>query len=370
MKIDKIVLRQMKMNLKSPFTTSFATQTFKDFTVVEVHADGVVGYGDCSALTIPFYNEETNLTAYHIMKDFLIPMLKQTGNIGYPTEVRDIFAPIKRNKCAKAAVEGAIWDAYTKQKNIPLWKELGGVKDKVEAGVSIGIQSTPAALVKVVADYLQTGYKRIKIKIKPGHDIQYVQALRSEFGDITLMVDANSAYSLNDIDFFKQLDAYHLLMIEQPLAHDDIVDHRHLQQAIETPICLDESIHTVDDARKAIELGSGRIINIKVARVGGITETKLIHDLCAESGIPVWCGGMLDTAIGKAHNLAVSTLPNFTLPNDIPPSARYWEQDFMLPEVTMDKNSMVQVPDRPGIGFDINESLYRQYCYHEEMFQF
>lgn len=370
MRIDKIVLRQMKMNLKHPFTTSFATQTFKDFTVVEVHSGGVIGYGDCSALTIPFYNEETNIGAYHIMKDFLIPMLKQTGEITYPTEVRDIFAPIKRNKCAKAAVEGAVWDAFTKLKGVPLWQELGGVKDKVEAGVSIGIQPTPDALVKVVAGYLETGYRRIKIKIKPGKDMQYVQALRSEFGDITLMVDANSAYSLDDIDFFKKLDAYNLLMIEQPLAHDDIIDHRKLQQAIHTPICLDESIHTAEDARKAIELGSGKIINIKVARVGGITETRMIHDICQDAGVPVWCGGMLDTAIGKAHNLAVSTLPNYTLANDIPPSARYWEHDFMLPEVTMDENSMVSVPNRPGIGFDINPDLYREYCYHEETFEF
>ncbi|MFM2479870.1 o-succinylbenzoate synthase [Celerinatantimonas sp. YJH-8] len=370
MKIDKIVLRQMKMTLKSPFTTSFATMTYKDFTVVEVHVGDVVGYGDCSALALPFYNEETNIGAYHIMKDFLIPMLKQAGEIRYPTEVRDIFEPIKRNKCAKAAVEGAVWDAFTKLKGIPLWKELGGVKDKVEAGVSIGIQPSPEALVQSVAGYLETGYKRIKIKIKPGYDIRYVQALRSEFGDITLMVDANSAYSLDDIEFFKKLDSYHLLMIEQPLAHDDIVDHRKLQQAIETPICLDESIHTAEDARKAIELGSGKIINIKVGRVGGITETLMIHNLCQDAGIPVWCGGMLDTAIGKAHNLAVSTLPNFKLANDIPPSARYWEHDFMLPEVTMDRQSLVQVPNTPGIGFEINPELYQAYCYHEEAFAF
>ncbi|WP_042858794.1 o-succinylbenzoate synthase [Dickeya sp. NCPPB 3274] len=370
MKIDKIVLRQMKMTLKTPFTTSFATQTEKYFTVVEAHSGDVVGYGDCSAISLPFYNEETNVTAWHIMRDFLVPMLRQAGEIRHPSEVRDIFAPVRRNNCAKAAVEGAIWDAYTRQKQTPLWRELGGVRDRVEAGVSIGIQPTPADLVRVVAGYREEGYRRIKIKIKPGKDLAYIQALRSEFGDITLMVDANSAYSLDDIPLFREFDKYNLLMIEQPLAHDDIVDHRKLQAAIETPICLDESIASVEDARKAIELGSGRIINIKVARVGGITETKLIHDFCQDAGVPVWCGGMLDTAVGKAHNIAVATLPNFLLAHDIPPSSRYWAQDFMLPEVTLDQDSMVAVPDKPGIGFEINPELYARYCYGEETIRF
>lgn len=370
MKIDKIVLRKMKMALKTPFTTSFATQTEKHFSIAEVHAGGLIGYGDCSAISLPFYNEETNVTAWHIMRDFLIPMLKQAGNITHPSQVRDIFEPVKRNNCAKAAIEGGVWDAYAKMQGIPLYQAVGGERTRVEAGVSIGIQDTPAKLVEVVENYLNEGYKRIKIKIKPGKDYDYIQALRQTFGDITLMADANSAYTLNDIDFFKRIDKFDLLMIEQPLAHDDIVDHRKLQAAINTPICLDESIASVEDARKAIELGSAKIINIKVARVGGITETKLIHDYCQQHNIPVWCGGMLDTAVGKAHNLAVATLPNFIYANDIPPSSRYWHEDFMLPFVELDKDSCVAVPDKPGIGFEINPTLYEKYCYGQEEFIF
>ncbi|MFT8211415.1 MAG: o-succinylbenzoate synthase [Symbiopectobacterium sp.] len=226
MRIDKIVPRKMKMALKTPFTTSFATQTEKHFTIAEVHSGGVIGYGDCSAISLPFYNEETNVTAWHIMRDFLIPMVKQAGEISHPAEVREIFMPVKRNNCAKAAIEGGIWDAFAKQQGIPLHQAIGGTRDRVEAGVSIGIQSTQQKLVEVVAGYLDEGYRRIKIKIKPGKDIDYIEALRSTFGDITLMADANSAYTLDDIDFFKRLDRFNLLMIEQPLAHDDIVDHR------------------------------------------------------------------------------------------------------------------------------------------------
>lgn len=370
MKIDKIVLRKMKMALKTPFTTSFATQTEKHFSVVEVHAGGQIGYGDCSAISLPFYNEETNVTAWHIMRDFLVPMVKQAGEITHPSQMREIFAPVKRNNCAKAAIEGGIWDAWAKIQGISLAQAIGGVRTRVEAGVSIGIQATPDKLIEVVDDYLQEGYKRIKIKIKPGKDIEYVHALRQAFGDITLMVDANSAYTLDDVDLFKRMDRYNLLMIEQPLAHDDIVDHRKLQAAIETPICLDESIASVEDARKAIELGSGRIINIKVARVGGISEVKLIHDYCQAQNIPVWCGGMLDTAVGKAHNIAIASLPNFVFAHDIPPSSRYWHEDFMLPVVEMDQDSCVAVPTTPGIGFDINPRLYEQYCYGQEEFQF
>lgn len=370
MRIDKVVLRKMKMALKTPFTTSFATQTEKHFTIAEVHAGGVIGYGDCSAISLPFYNEETHITAWHIMRDFLIPMLKQAGEITHPSEVSAIFSPVKRNNCAKAAIEGGIWDAFAKQQSLPLYQLLGGTRTRVETGVSIGIQSSPDKLVEVVDGYLGEGYRRIKIKIKPGKDWEYIKALRSTFGDITLMVDANSAYTLDDIDFFKRLDPFNLLMIEQPLAHDDIVDHRKLQAAINTPVCLDESIASVDDARKAIELGSARIINIKVARVGGIAETLRIHDYCHAHHIPVWCGGMLDTAVGKAHNIAVATLPNFVYAHDIPPSSRYWTQDFMLPLVELDKESCVAVPQGPGIGFDINPELYERYCYDQETFVF
>lgn len=352
MRINKIVLRKMKMVFKTPFETSFGVMKDKHFIFVEAHTKDHVGYADCSAFESPWYNEETTGTAWHVIQDFLIPALFSKEEIERPEEVSELFSIIRRNNMAKASIDCAVWDLYAKEQGISLAKALGGTRDQVEAGVSIGVQSTPEALVKVVASFMEEGYRRIKVKIKPGKDITYLQAVRKEFGDIMLMADANSAYTLDHLDLFKELDQLDLLMIEQPLAHDDIIDHAKLQAVMKTRICLDESIHSPEDARKAIELGATRTINIKVARVGGLTEARKVHDVCQAHGIPVWCGGMLDTGIARAHNIAVSSLPNYLFPGDIPSSTRYWHRDMITPPVVIDKNAMVQISDRPGIGYE------------------
>lgn len=350
MKVKQIILRKMKMQLVTPFQTSFGTQWGREFILVEVHADGYIGYGECTVGSKPLYNEETPSTAWHILEDFLIPMVYEAGEISHPNDIHQLFMPIRRNYMAKAALEGAFWDLYAKQQNIPLSKALGGHKEQIEVGVSIGIEEDLDKLFRTVDGYLEQGYKRMKIKIKPRRDVTVLQALRQRFGDLPIMADANSAYTLNDLSIFKELDDLDLMMIEQPLANDDIIDHSTLQKQIKTPICLDESIHSCEDARKAIELGSTRIINIKVGRVGGLTEAKRIHDLCQEKGVPVWCGGMLESGIGRAHNIAITTLPNFTLPGDTAGSSRYWHEDLIHPEVVV-HDGIIEVPSSPGIGY-------------------
>lgn len=262
---------------------------------------------------------------------------------------------------ARASVDCALWELYSKELGIPEYKALGGVRNEIEAGVSLGIEDTPDKLLKTIEKYMNQGYRRVKCKIKPGYDIQYMRAVRKEFGDIMLMVDANSAYTLNDIDVFKEMDELGLLMIEQPLASDDIVDHRHLQAAIKTPICLDESIDSVDDARRAIELGSCRIINIKVARVGGLTEARRIQKLAGEKGVYSWCGGMVDDGVARGHNMAVATLPYYRYPNDIPGSDRYYADDIVTPSTYIDSHAKIQLPDIPGTGFELNRDVVEKH---------
>lgn len=365
MKITKVVLRKMKMTLKTPFEVSFGVVRDKHFMLVEVHTKDHVGYGDCSAFDIPWYNEETIVTAWHIIKDFLVPAIFSQPEIERPEALEGLFDYIRRNKMAKAALDCAVWDLYAKEQNIPLSKALGGTRSEVETGISLGVQSSPEALVRTVERYRQEGYRRVKVKIKPGKDMAYLEAVRKEFGDIMLMADANSAYTLDDINLFKEMDALDLLMIEQPLAHDDIVDHAKLQSVLKTRICLDESIHSAEDARKAIELGSTRTINIKVARVGGLTEARKIQTLCQAHDIPVWCGGMLDHGIARAHNIAVASLPNYRFPGDLPASDRYWHQDLISPAIVIDRNAMIQVPEKPGIGFDPIPSVVESLTYEK-----
>ena len=323
----------------------------KHFIFVAVHGQDQVGYGDCSAFDVPWYNEETTTTAWHVIQDFLVPALAGR-EIQRPEELQGLFGYVRRNNMAKAALDCAVWDLFAKEQGIALAKALGGTRSEVETGISIGVQDSPEALVRVVERFMAEGYRRVKIKIKPGKDLAYLRAVRREFGDIMLMADANSAYTLDDLELFLAMDELGLLMIEQPLAHDDIVDHATLQARMKTRICLDESIHSAEDARKAIQLGSTRTINIKVARVGGLTEARKIQALCAEHGVPVWCGGMLDTGIARAHNIAVASLPNYQFPGDLPASDRSWEEDLVAPPVVIDKRAMIQVPDRPGIGFE------------------
>ena len=366
--IKKIVLRKMKIDFKIPFEVSFGVMRNKHFIAVEVHSKDHIGYGDCSAFEHPYYNEETIVTSWHIIQDFLVPLIFSKDVIDHPGEIAVLFSHIRRNKMAKSALDCAIWDLYAKENNISVSKALGGTREKVETGVSIGIQKNPDDLMRIVENHLNEGYHRVKIKIKPGKDLAYLEGVRKHFGDIMLMADANSAYTLDDMELFKALDTLNLLMIEQPLSHDDIVDHAKLQAVLKTRICLDESIHSVEDARKAIELGSTKTINIKVARVGGLTEAKKIHDYCQSQHIPVWCGGMLDTGIARDHNVAIASLPNYRFPGDIPASTRYWKQDVIFPEMTIDKNAMIDVPDKAGIGFDPIPELMEKLSYEKKEF--
>ncbi|MGM0900862.1 MAG: o-succinylbenzoate synthase [Bacillota bacterium] len=356
MEIEKIILRQIKMDLLTPFTTSVGTEVDKDIILVEVVGkNGLTGWGESVSIVQPMYNEETVKTNWHMMTDFLIPLLIKEP-IEHPDLVLSRFQYVRGNFNAKAAIEGAVWDLYAKEQNLPLAKALGGVKDKIEVGVSVGIQHSEQQLLQQIEGYLQEGYKRIKVKIKPDWDVSVLALVRKHFPHIPLMADANCAYTLEDINHLRRLDEFNLMMIEQPLAHDDIIDHAMLQANLETPICLDESIHSAEDARKAIELGSCRIINLKIGRVGGLTESKKIHDLCVKHDIPLWCGGMLEAGIGRAHNIAITSLANFTIPGDTAPSSHYWKQDIIEPEVKMD-NGYISVPDGPGIGYEPNLTM-------------
>lgn len=361
MKITDITIRHLQMELKSPFMTSFGTFNSRDFLLLEaVDENGTIGWGESVAFHSPWYNEETLYTNWHILEDFLIPLLINK-EIRHPDEVSEkIFTSIRKNNMAKSTIEGAIWDIYAQQTNQSLADALGGKKEQIEVGISIGIQSKIDDLITLVDGYVREGYKRIKVKIKPGWDIEVLHELRNRFPKIAIMADANSAYSLEDRDLLKQLDKFDLMMIEQPLASDDIIDHAHLQNELKTPICLDESIHSLEDARKAVELGSTKIINIKIGRVGGLTEAKKIHDYCEKKGIPVWCGGMLESGIGRAHNIALTTLPNFTLPGDTAGSNHYWKRDIIVPEVVA-SNGFIEVPKAVGIGFKVNQEVVEEF---------
>ena len=338
------------MPLVTPFETSFGRLTGRRMLLVEADADGVSGWGESVAGEGPFYAPETVETAWHILRDFIWPLLKDR-EFASASELWEILAPIRGHNMAKGAIESAVWDAEARQKNIPLWKLIGGVRNEIPCGVSIGIKPTLEELVSTVERELAAGYQRIKIKIKPGKDIEPVETLRQRFPRIRLMVDANSAYRLPDWPHLKRLEAYYLMMIEQPLGWDDLYSHAELQRKLETPICLDECIHTLEHARAAIELGACRIINIKLGRVGGYTPSKQIHDLCKSRQIPVWCGGMLESGIGRAHNIALSTLENFSLPGDVTASRRYWTEDIIEPEVEVSPQGTIHVPAAPGIGY-------------------
>ena len=368
MKIKEITVRHLQMELKAPFTTSFGTLTTRDFLVLEVVAeDGTVGWGESVAFHSPWYNEETLQTNWHMLEDFLIPLVLD-HEIQHPDEVSELFAHIRRNSMAKSSIEGAVWDIYAQQTKQSLAHALGGTKDRIDVGISIGIQESMDDLLAVVKGYIEEGYKRIKVKIKPGRDIDVMRRLREEFPDVALMADANSAYTLDDVEELQKLDAFHLTMIEQPLASDDIIDHAVLQRQMTTPICLDESIHSLEDTRKAVELGSTKIINVKIGRVGGLTEAKKIHDYCLENDIPVWCGGMLESGIGRAHNIALTTLPNFILPGDTAASSRYWEKDIIDPEVTVEDGEII-VPQTAGIGYEVNKETVQQFTVAEKTYK-
>ncbi|WP_404406383.1 o-succinylbenzoate synthase [Jeotgalibacillus malaysiensis] len=369
MDITQIDLQRIKIPLKSSFATSFGKVTEKDIIIVKVISGDHTGYAESVAMPYPIYNEETTGTVWHMLETFLIPQLLEKG-IQVPEDVSEMFSYIRRNNMAKAALEMAVWDLYSKKNGQTLSAALGGKRKEIEVGVSIGIEDSIETLLAKVEGFLEDGYRKIKVKIKPGWDIKPMEAIRKRFGDtIPLMADANSAYTLKDKELLKELDQFNLIMVEQPLAHDDIIDHAKLQVEMKTPICLDESIHSVEDARKAIEIEACKIINIKVGRVGGLTEAIKMHDLCEKHNIPVWCGGMLEAGIGRAHNIAIASLGNFTIPGDTSASSRYFHEDIILPEVTLSKPGIITVPDTPGIGFDINNNLIKKLIVNEASFK-
>lgn len=356
LQLKKIELREIEMPLKAAFETSFGVTTKRRLLIVRVFdKSGASGYGECTAMEQPFYNHETVATAWVIISKFIAPMLA-SARVSSASEVGGALAPIQGNCMAIGAVETAVWDLEAKLLDKQLWRHLGGTQSEINCGVSIGLQKSPEILLEKVARELESGYRRIKIKIKPGQDVELVKAVRREFPDIILSVDANSAYRLEkDGEMLQKLDDYDLLMIEQPLAAGDLLDHAKLQQRLKTPICLDESITCLRDAQHALESGACRIINIKLGRVGGHASARAIQELAERRNIPVWCGGMLETGVGRAHNIAMSTLAGFTLPGDVSASARYWEKDIIEPPVKVSLQGTINAPSAPGIGYEVDE---------------
>lgn len=369
--IKKIIMHHVQMTLNNSFSTSFGTVKNKEFFIIEaINEDGIHGYGESVAFTTPWYTEETFNTTKHILIDFLIPLIQENKyNITHPNDLSTIFSSIRGNNMAKSAIENAIWDLYAKQMKRPLYQLIGGTRGKIDVGVSLGIEKDTNNLLDKISWYVSAGYKRIKIKVKKGYDVKTLTDVRKHFPHISLMIDANSAYTLDDIDHLKQLDDFNLLMIEQPLGHDDIIDHAKLQAQMKTPICLDESIHSIDDVKQAITLNSCKIINVKLGRVGGIHVAKQIHDLCEDNGIDLWCGGMLEAGIGRAHNIALATLPAFTLPGDIAASSHYWQEDIIKPKVTVE-NGQIKLSNEPGIGYELDYDLLKKYTVQTDTFKF
>ncbi len=352
MRIDRLDLRLCRLPLVSFFETSFGRSHDRQFLLVRLEGEGHEGWGEAVAEANPYYSSETTETAWHVITEFLAGRLLG-HTFEHPRDVFEAMRPIRGHNMAKAALEMAAWDLYARSQNQSLSRVLGGTRRRIVSGVSIGIQDTLEQLREKVAKELAAGYRRIKIKIKPGWDLVAVEMVRGAFGDIPLMVDANAAYTLNDAAHLAKLDHYDLMMIEQPLDYDDVTDHVELQRQIKTPICLDESIHSVRIARDAIAAGACKIINIKPGRVGGYRESIRLHDLCATNNIPVWHGGMLETGIGRAHNIHLASLPNFSLPGDIAASKRYYAPDLISPDIEVAADGTVAVPTGPGIGVHV-----------------
>jgi len=360
MKIEQITLHHLRMPLVAPFETSFGRISTRDSILLEVLSEGLIGYGECVADRDPGYAYETSGTAWHMLKDFLIPALLGRDLSGVP-DLQQRFAPIKGHLMAKAGLEMALWDLLAKKADCSLRDLLGGTRDRVPVGVSVGLQESPEKLVTTIEEYLGIGYQRVKIKIKPGRDIVDTRAVRHAFPDLPLQVDANLAFTLKSAEALIPLDEFNLLLIEQPLAEDDLWDHSRLQQKFRTPLCLDESITTPRHARQALEMDACRIVNIKVGRVGGIGQGIAIHDLCQARNIPVWCGGMLETGVGRAANLALASLPNFLLPGDISATDRYYDQDITEQRFTLNADSTITIPDALGLGISLDAKAVAKY---------
>lgn len=368
MRVESITLREIGMRLKAPFETSFGVTQKRRILLVEVVADGVTGWGEITTGEAPFYNYETCDTAWIIVSEFIVPLVvgKQFTSA---SEMPSALNRIRGHQMAKAAVENALWDIEAQQKKVPLAKLVGGTRDEIACGVSLGIRENPTSLIQKVEEELSKGYRRVKMKIKPGKDLEFVGAVRKQFPRALLSVDANSAYSRDDVDHLRKFDEFDLLMMEQPLQWDDIYSHAKLQRQLRTAICLDECINHAFHAEAAIETGACRIINIKLGRVGGHTEARRVHDVCARHSIPVWCGGMLESGVGRAHNVAMSTLQNFTLPGDVSASQRYWDEDIIEPEVEVSPRGTIRVPDKPGLGYAVKREFVEQLTVRKKTWQ-
>ena len=365
MKIDSIILRELRMSLVHPFQTSFGETRERRLLLAEVRADGLSGWGECTAGEHPYFSEESTDTAWMTIQQELVPLLTaaedQSGG-----KCPHIFRPVRGHRMAKATLENALWDLEAQMRRIPLYELLGGTRETLACGVSIGIQPSMEMLLEKVGTAVEQGYQRIKLKCKPGLDVKLFEAVRKQWPSIVLSCDANSAYRLRDADHLVSFDEFKLLMIEQPLWADDFYFHAMLQQRLETAICLDESIRNRRDALAAIEMESCRIINVKLGRVGGFSEAIAINNATHERGIPVWCGGMLESGIGRAHNIAMSTLENFALPGDVSASSRYWKEDIIEPEVTVSPRGEIQVPQTPGRGFEVRTDLVERLTVRKE----
>jgi len=353
MRLEKIILREIGMPLVSFFEASFGRTTDRRIILVEVRGEGASGWGEVTAPENPFYNEETTETAWHIISRYVAPRLLRR-EVRCAAEINELLLHIRGHNMAKGGVEAAVWELEARLNGKPLWRHIGGARTEIPCGVSIGIQNTVEELLERIRRELDAGYQRIKIKIKPGWDVGVVARVRERFPAIRLMADANSAYSLADAGHLKQLDQYYLMMIEQPLAYYDLLDHARLQEQLATPICLDESIRNARLAEQAIELRAARIINIKLGRVGGFAEARRIHEVAQAAGIPVWCGGMLESGVGRAHNVALSTLENFVLPGDVSASKRYFARDIILPPVEVTPSGTIRVGEDPGLGHNLD----------------
>ena len=366
MKIERITLRQIRMPLVHFFETSFGRTSERHIILVEAQAGGISGWGEVTAGENPFYNEEWTESAWRILRDYAAPRVLGRELDG-PEAVYPLTAHIRGHNMAKGGLEAAAWDLAARMEGVPLWKKIGGgARREIPCGVSIGIQDSVEELLETIERELAAGYQRIKMKIKPGWDVDVVGRVRERFPLVKLMADANSAYTLADADHLRRLDDFYLMMIEQPLAHDDIIDHAQLQAQLKTPICLDECIRTAQHAEQAIRMKAGRIVNIKLGRVGGFGEAKRLHDVCEAAGIPVWCGGMLEAGIGRAHNIAMATLPNFTLPGDVSASKRYWKRDIIVPEVETTRQGTIAITDEPGFGYQIDHDFLHHVTVREE----
>jgi O-succinylbenzoate synthase len=366
-RIERIELRLVRLPLVRFFETSFGRVYDRTFLVTKLDGDGAFAYGECVADDNPYYSSETTDTAWQIISQFLVPLVLGV-TFAHPRDVFSAMHRVRGHHMAKAAIEMAAWDLFARQQGVPLRQVLGGARTEIAAGVSIGIQDSLEQLAGRVAAELAEGYRRIKIKVKPGWDVEPVALIRERFGPIPLMVDANAAYRLEDAGHLAGLDQFNLMMIEQPLDYDDIADHAALQRRLTTAICLDESIHSVRAGRDALDANACRIINIKPGRIGGHAESIRLHDLCAARRVPVWHGGMLESGIGRAHNLHLSTLPNFSLPGDVAASRRYYEPDLIEPGIEVQPDGMIRVPDGPGIGVHVVDDRLEQATLRREEF--